>query len=478
MPTTVVWLARSLRLADHPALAHAAERGAVVPVFVWAPDEEAPHEPGGAHRWWLHESLAALADDLGARGSRLTLRSGPTADALVGVARAVGADRVVWQAHAEPHLAARDADIAARLGEAGLETRTFAGQLLHDPEAVRTGSGGPYGVFGPFWRKVQAETAVGDPLPAPALAAPEAWPESAALASFALTPEQQDGVDWAGGLRDTWTPGEAGAAERLEALVAERLHGYADARDRPGTEGTSRLSPHLHWGEVSPRQVRTAVRQATASPEDAGKFHAELAWREFSYHVLHHNPHTAEHPLKPAFARFPWRDDAAGDRAWRRGETGFPIVDAGMRELRATGWMHNRARLVTASFYTKDLLLPWQAGAAHFWDQLCGGDLANNSMGWQWSAGSGADAQPFFRVFNPTAQGERFDAAGDYVRRWVPELAGLSKAYIHRPAEAPPAVLHAAGVRLGETYPRPLVDHAARRVEALAALKATAAATV
>ena len=475
MSTTVVWLARSLRLADHPALVHAAARGAVVPVFVWAPDEEAPHEPGGAHRWWLHASLGALADDLAARGSRLTLRAGPTADALIDVARAVGADRVVWQAEAEPHLAARDAAVAERLGAAGLETRTFGGQLLHDPDTVKTGTGGPYGVFGPFWRKVQAETAPGDVLPAPEMAAPEAWPESAALDAFGLTPEQQDGVDWAAGMRAVWTPGEAGAQERVGALVAERLRGYADARDRPGVEGTSRLSPHLHWGEVSPRQVRAAVRQATAAVEDSAKFHAELAWREFSYHVLHHHPRSAAEPLKPAFARFPWRDDPAGDRAWRRGETGFPVVDAGMRELWATGWMHNRARLITASFYTKDLLLPWQAGAAVFWDRLCGGDLANNSMGWQWSAGSGADAQPFFRVFNPAGQGERFDAGGDYVRRWVPELAGLSNAYLHRPHEAPPAVLHAAGVRLGETYPRPIVDHAARRVEALAALKATAA---
>ena len=474
MPTTVVWLSRSLRLADHPALVHAAERGAVVPVFVWAPDEEAPWEPGGAHRWWLNESLAALAADLDARGSRLTLRAGPTAAALLDVARAVGADRVVWQASVELHLADRDAAVGRAVEAAGLSVRTFAGQILHDPEAIRTGSGGPYRVFGHFWRKVQAETAVGEPLPVPILTAPEAWPDSAGLDTFGLTAEAQDGADWAAGMRATWTPGEDGAQERLAALVAERLAGYGAARDRLAAEGTSRLSPHLHWGEVSPRQVHAAVTAASAPDADRDKFLAELAWREFSYHVLHHYPETPEHALKPAFEHFPWRADAAGFRAWRRGQTGFPVVDAGMRQLWAEGWMHNRARLITASFLTKDLLLPWQDGARYFWDTLCGGDLANNTMGWQWSAGSGADAQPFFRVFNPTGQGERFDAQGDYIRRWVPELAGLSAKWIHRPHEAPPAVLAAAGVRLGTTYPRPIVDHAARRVEALAALKATA----
>ena len=473
MPTTVVWLARSLRLADHPALAHAAERGSVVPVFVWAPDEEAPHEPGGAHRWWLHESLGALALDLAARGSRLILRSGPTAEALLSVAEATGADRVVWQSEAEPHLARRDAAVAGALRGAGLDVRTFSGQILHDPEAIQTGSGGPYRVFGHFWRKVQAETTVEAPLPVPDLATPGAFPESEPLGAFGLTPEAQDGVDWAGTMRETWTPGEAGAAERLAAFAAETLADYERGRDRMASEGTSRLSPHLHWGEVTPRQVWAATQQSAAAP--AAKFRSEVAWREFSYHVLRHYPHAAERALKPAFDAFPWRTDPDGFRAWRRGQTGFPVVDAGMRQLWAEGWMHNRARLVAASFLTKDLLLPWQDGARYFWDTLCGADLANNTMGWQWSAGSGADAQPFFRVFNPTSQGERFDPDGAYVRRWVPELARVPARWIHKPAEAPAAVLDAAGVRLDETYPRPIVDHKARRLEALAALKATAA---
>ena len=472
MPTTVVWLARSLRLADHPALVHAAGRGAVVPVFVWAPDEEAPWAPGGAHRWWLHTSLEALDRDLAARGSRLVLRSGPTAEALLEIARTTGADRIVWQAEAEPHLARRDAAVARTLRDASLDVRTFAGQLLHDPDAVQTGTENPYSVFTPFWRKVQAETTVEAPLPVPDLAAPEAWPESERLEAFGLTPEAQDGVDWAGTMRRVWTPGEAGARERLEALADPILTGYGDARDRMTVEGTSRLSPHLHWGEVSPRSVLAAVQSAKAPAADRAKFLAEVAWREFSAHVLHHHPETPEHALKPAFEAFPWRDDDAGLRAWQTGRTGFPVVDAGMRQLWAEGWMHNRARLIVASFLTKDLLLPWQAGARYFWDTLCGGDLASNTMGWQWSAGSGADAQPFFRVFNPTGQGERFDPAGDYVRHWVPELAEMPAEWIHRPAEAPEPVLEAAGVRLGQTYPRPIVDHAVRRLEALAALKA------
>ena len=473
MPT-LVWFRNDLRLADHAALVHAAERGPVVPVFVWAPDEEGDWAPGGAHRWWLRASLAALDTDLRARGSRLILRAGPSADALTEVARATDADRVVWQTRVAPHLHQRDAGVREALEAEGLETRQFAGRILHDPEAIRTGAGGPYQVFTPFWKKFQAEAEIGDVLAIPELDAPDAWPESASLDDFDLSPVEQDGVDWADGMRETWTPGEAGARARLDAFLDESLIDYAEMRNVPADHGTSWLSPHLHWGEVSPRTVWTQTNgwvQNGAMREAADKFLSEIAWREFSYHVLHHFPETPTAPLKEKYAAFPWHEDASTFEAWTRGQTGYPIVDAGMRQLWAIGWMHNRVRMITASFLTKDLLLPWQDGARWFWDTLCGADLANNSMGWQWAAGSGADAQPFFRVFNPVSQGETHDGDGAYVRQWVPELADLPDKWIHHPWDAPADVLADAGVELGTTYPRPIVDHAEARDRALEALQ-------
>ena len=486
MPTTVVWLRNSLRLEDHPALTHAAERGGpqtggVVPVFVWAPDEEEPWAPGGAHRWWLHESLAVLGASLDEKGSRLVLRQGSSLDELKAVCEASGADRVVWQTRIAPTLRRRDEAVRAGLEEAGIEVRQFAGRILHDPDRVETGSGGPYRVFTPFWNKAKAALDVGDPLPAPDLggadrkpAAPETWPESVPLDALGLTPEAQDGVDWAGGMRETWTPGEGGAAERLRAFLDGTLLHYDDERDYPATRGTSMLSPHLHWGEVSPRQVWAAVNAWVsngATREAADAFLFEIGWREFSYHVLHHFPHMPDAPLKEKYERMPWEHDPDALKAWQRGRTGYPLVDAAMRQLWHVGWMHNRMRMVTASFLTKDLLIPWQDGERWFWDALCGGDLANNAMGWQWAAGSGADAQPFFRIFNPLSQSTKYDPDGAYIRRWVPELAELPTKHLHAPWTAPPEVLKGAGVALGETYPEPIVDHKEARDRALEALK-------
>ena len=477
MPTTVVWLRHSLRLSDHAALTHAAERGAVVPLFIWAPDEEGDWPPGGAHRWWLRQSLEALGASLGDAGSRLIVRKGPSLDALRDIAETTGADRVVWQTRYEPAMRARDAEVAEALGADGVETRQFAGRILHDPDSVRTGSGGPYKVFGPFFRKMVAETAIGEPLPAPDLsdAAPAAWPDTLDLDALPLTAVQQDGVDWAETMRDTWAPGEAGANARLQTFLDEALLDYDDLRNVPGDEGTSRLSPHLHWGEISPRQAWAAADAWVtngATREAADKFLSELGWREFSYHVLHHYPETPSAPLKEKYAAFEWSPDADLLAAWQRGQTGYPIVDAGMRQLWAEGWMHNRVRMITGSFLTKDLLQPWQDGAAWFWDTLCGGDLANNSMGWQWVAGSGADAQPFFRVFNPVSQSKKHDPDGAYLRRWLPELAELPTKHLHAPWAAPEKVLADAGVTLGETYPDPVVWHADQREEALRRLKA------
>ena len=464
---------QDLRLTDHPALREAALRGPVVPVHI---DESAtgdPWAPGGAGRWWLHHSLADLDADLRKQGSRLILRKGEPLAALRALIRETGAGGVHWSRRYEPLAAARDAAIAAALGKEGIRVETFGAALLFEPESIRTRSGGPYQVFTPYWRACMAAPDPLPPLAAPrALPAPAAWPVTLELRELDLQPR----IPWAEGLAETWRPGARGARDLLGDRIEDTLTGYAETRDIPGSEGTSRLSPHLHFGEIGIREVWAALNGRLASLGRDAKGRAsllawqrQLIWREFAHHLLVHFPHTPDQPLRPKFAAFPWAEDARALQAWRTGRTGYPYVDAGMRQLWVTGWMHNRVRMAAASFLVKHLLLPWQLGAAWFWDTLVDADLAQNTMGWQWVAGCGADAAPYFRIFHPVTQGERFDADGGYIRRWVPELAGLAGKWIHRPWEAPPEALKAAGVALGETYPRPSVDHAAARARALAA---------
>ncbi len=472
MHPALVWFRLDLRLADNPALAAAVSRGLpVVPVFLWCPEEDGAWAPGGASRWWLHHSLAALDARLARAGSRLIVRRGPALEALLALARETGARAVFWNRGCEPAAAERGRLVERGLAAVGISAETAAGGLLHDPAALLTKAGTPYQVFSPFWREIERRTTE-RPMPEPArIPPPEKWPASLALDELALLPRP----DWAGGLRGTWKPGESGAHERLHAFLGHALAAYPEHRDRPDLDGVSMLSPHLHFGEIGPRQVWDAVwSRAVAGRRRfapaATAFLRQLAWREFAHHLLHHFPATAEAPLRPGFAGFPWREDSAGLRAWQGGRTGYPIVDAGMRQLWRTGWMHNRVRMVAASFLVKDLLVHWREGALWFWDTLVDADLANNTLGWQWVAGCGADAAPYFRVFNPAMQGEKFDPNGDYVRRWVPELGGLPPDWIHRPWDAPPAILSRAKVSLGETYPRPIVDHARARERALAAL--------
>ena len=463
-PLTLVWFRRDLRLADQPALAAAAERGAVLPVFIWAPEEEDPWAPGAASRWWLHHSLAALRADLAARGLPLVLRAGPSLATLRALVRETGATAVMWNRLYEPAATRRDLQIKAELRGDGLEVRTFNAALLHEPWVVLTQQDRPYQVFTPYHRACQALGEPERPRAAPArMQGPAALPESLELEAFGLLPK----LDWAGGLRKAWTPGERGARALLEEFAGARAEGYAEGRDRPDAPGTSRLSPHLHFGEVSPRQVWRAVR--TACGNRAEPYLRQLVWREFAHHLLHHFPRTADEPLRADFRHFPWRKDPSLLVAWQRGRTGYPIVDAGLRELWATGWMHNRVRMIAGSFLVKDLLLPWQAGARWFWDTLVDADLANNTLGWQWVAGCGADAAPYFRIFNPELQAKKFDPAGAYVRRWVPELARLPDGLLHRPDGVSEDLLRAAGIALGTTYPRPLVDHAEARDRALEA---------
>ena len=352
----------------------------------------------------------------------------------------------------------------------GVEARGFNGSLLFEPWEIEKKGGGPFQVFTPFWKACLAREEPAEPAPAPrTLRAPKKWPRSEALRSFGLEPR----IDWAAGLREAWTPGESGARKQLERFVNGPLADYQEGRNRPDRPGSSHLSPHLHFGEVSPRRVWHAAKKRRARTRSASKsvdtFLSEIGWREFAHHLLWHFPDTVDKPLRPEFGKFPWRRDRRMLEAWQRGRTGYPIVDAGMRELWNTGWMHNRVRMVVASFLVKDLLIPWQEGARWFWDTLVDADLANNTMGWQWTAGCGADAAPYFRVFNPVLQGERYDPDGDYVRRWVPELGKLPPRWIHRPWETPDSVLADAGVRLGKDYPRPVVEHDVARDRALAA---------
>lgn len=445
-----------------------------MPVFIWDPVSEEPWLPGGATRWWLHQSLAALDSSLRALGSRLIIRRGPVLATLQAVAKETGANAVVWNRRYEPSVIARDKHVKESLTSEGIEAVSFCGALLHEPWTVENKSGNPFQVFTPFWKTCLTKPDPAEPLAAPEqIIAPVKWPESLPLATLELEPQ----IDWAGGMRAAWTPGEAGAQKRMARFLADAASRYGAARDIPGIEGTSRLSPHLHFGELSPRQIWHAARLSGLPGWRESRYLTEVGWREFAHHLLYHFPHTPTEPLRREFGRFPWKENAAFLTAWQRGRTGYPIVDAGMRELWATGWMHNRVRMIVASFLVKDLLISWTEGAWWFWDTLVDADLAQNTLGWQWTAGCGADAAPYFRVFNPSGQGEKFDAEGDYVRRWCPELARVPKQWLHRPWEAPAETLAAAGVVLGRDYPRPIVDHAAARnfaLEAFATLKAKA----
>ena len=450
------------------------QRGAVLPVYILDDAGEGRWPMGGASRWWLHHSLAALDASLRERGSRLVIARGESGAVLAQLVAQTKADAVYWNRRYEPAVIARDAAIKTQLAAVGVEAKSFNGAVLHEPHTVKNKSGNPFQVFTPYWKHcLTLDVAAPVKLPAGALAAPAKWPASLALAELALLPT----IKWDAGFTAMWQPGEDGAAKRLKKFVSGAMGGYADDRNLPDRDGTSALSPHLHFGEISPRQVWAAVKALSAEsgvfPPSRGAqvFLSEVGWREFAHHLLFHFPHTAEAPLRAEFAAFPWRKDAAQLKAWQRGQTGYPIVDAGMRQLWTTGWMHNRVRMIVASFLVKHLRLSWQDGAAWFWDTLVDADLAANTLGWQWSAGCGADAAPYFRIFNPILQGPKFDVNGDYVRRWVPELAKLPTELIHAPWEAAPLELRAAGVVLGQTYPKPIVDHAEARAGALAALE-------
>lgn len=461
----LVWLRRDLRLADQPALHAAAATGRpVIPVFIWSPQDEEPWAPGGASQWWLHHSLAALSGSLEGKGSRLILRVGESQSELAKLVAETGAVAVYWNRLYEPARIECDTRIKSALKAAGVEVKSFNHTLLFEPHQIQNKSGKPFQVFTPFWKHCLSIEEPAAPLPVPGkLPVPQAWPASRSLDALGLLPT----VSWDAGFYDEWTPGEAGAQEQLAGFQSRAMGAYKQERDFPAILGTSRISPHLHFGEIGPRQIWHEVQESMAGNAEKGlikgaEFYVrEVGWREFAYHLLYHFPHTAERALREEFNDFPWRSNAQELRAWQKGQTGYPMVDAGMRELWHTGWMHNRVRMIVASFLVKDLLLPWQEGAKWFWDTLVDADLASNTLGWQWAGGCGADAAPYFRIFNPVLQGLKFDPDGVYVRKWVPELADLPNKQIHAPWEADRPV---AG------YPAPIVDHKMARDRALAAL--------
>jgi len=460
--TTILWLRNDLRLTDNPALTHAALSDRLLPVYIHPSTTEDPWAAGAASRWWLHHSLGKLAGELQRRGSGLLIREGDPAQIIEELAQRTGARRVTWNRRYDPAGRALDDRIENRLSVAGIEVATFNASLLFEPGEIRRADGGPYRVFTAFWKSCLATRAPSAPLAAPARLPPSPALPGEALADLGLTPA----IPWDGGLREHWEPGEDGALRLLQAFSTDALADYNDHRDRPDLSGTARLSPYLHFGEIGPRQIHASLHARA----EAGGFLRQLGWREFAHHLLVHFPHTPESPLNPRFAAFPWRENYGDDLSrWQRGTTGIPLVDAGMRELWHTGWMHNRVRMVAASFLTKNLLIPWQEGVHWFWDTLVDADLANNTLGWQWVAGSGANAAPYFRIFNPVLQGERFDPEGHYVRRWIPELECVPDRFVHQPWRAPSAVL--AGLPGDSPCVEPIVDLRTSRERALEAYK-------
>ncbi len=467
----IKWFREDLRLSDNPALDAAASTGApIVCVYILEDPADGRREFGGASRWWLHHSLEALSQSIAEKGGRLVLARGNAKEIIPRLAEETAACGVHWNRRYDAAGIETDRDIKSHMKDKGIRAESFNGRLLTEPWKITTGSGGYYKVFTPYWKSLRSSYGAPEPLAPPSsLARPDVASED--LSDWGLLPSAPN---WAKAFPDCWTPGEAGAAERLDKWLDTAINNYDDNRNRPDIDdSTSGLSPHIRWGEISPVQVWRCVRgrmedgRYKIDDDAAWTFLSEIAWREFSYVLLYHNQDLARENYNADFSHMPWREDEADYERWTSGKTGFPIVDAGMRQLWEIGWMHNRVRMIVGSFLTKHLLLPWQKGEDWFWDTLVDADPASNAAGWQWVAGSGADAAPYFRVFNPITQGSKFDASGAYVRRWCPELKGLPDKYLHSPWEAPEDVLKKAGITLGETYPRPMIEHKAGRQRAL-----------
>lgn len=460
----IVWFRQDLRLDDNPALEAAlAAKQPVIALFI--EDENGQRPPGVMARWWRNKSLAMLDADLCSRGNQLIYKSGDSAAMLEAVIDETQADTVVWNRQYEAASVARDTDIKQTLKARGLNVESFNGHMLFEPwEITSKSTGGPFKVFTPFWRACRAvglNTRIWD---APSsIAAPETMPKSDPLPAS----DAKSSAD----LLDMWQPGEAGGRAALSLFLTQNCHGYAERRNLPAEPATSRLSPHLRWGEISPIRIAAETLAANIGQDDSDKFLAEIGWREFAYQLMFHNPHIGDTCLVEKFEAFPWRDAPDDLEAWKSGETGYPIVDAGMRELNRTGYMHNRVRMIVASFLIKHLLIDWREGEAYFWDALLDADPANNTASWQWVAGCGADAAPYFRIFNPILQGPKFDAGGVYTKTYCPELGALSGKTLFSPWTAKGDMLDANAIKLGDTYPNPIVNHEAARERALRSFK-------
>lgn len=458
--TSVVWLRRDLRLDDNPALHAARDRKQpVIPVFIDESEAAGEWALGGASRLWLHHSIKSFKSELKELGSKLILRKGKASEVLKKLVKEVNADRVYFNRRMEGWGIEEDSRVEKALSDIECEVEVKAANLLYQPGEVCTKEGKVYLVFSPFWRAAE-KTAPAKPVAkVTKIDKPKSWPKSDKLESWNLLPK----IDWNESIEAEWQPGIEGARQKFKSFFKDKMKDYKKARDFPAMRGTSQISPHLHFGEVSPRTLYWYIKEKSKGRNEGRDwFIRELGWREFGHHLLYHLPHLPNHPLRDEFKDFPWKKNKSYLKAWQKGQTGYPIVDAGMRELWATGYMHNRVRMIVASFLVKHLLQHWLEGARWFWDCLVDADLANNTLGWQWAAGCGPDAAPYFRIFNPTLQSQKFDQDGEYIKKWVPELEGVDKKYLHEPWEAPSKI---------KDYPDPIVEHKDARKKALEAFE-------
>jgi len=472
MKKCIIWLRKDLRLTDHPGFQHAIDNNyQIIPIFIWDKSEHR-WQDGAASQWWLHHALADLQKQIEVKGGSLLIHisdaaqySGSFIAKFMEIVRSYKADAVYWGRRYEPEIIQRDTQLKTYLTDQGVEAKSFNTHLLLEPHKVKNKSGNHYKVFTPYWKNCLTMD-----IAPPVEINENQWQKAqwidiespCILEDLALMPD----IPWDRGLTEYWEPTREGGLERLREMVTSKASSYQQRRDLPAVDGTSQLSPYLQWGQISAREIYHAFKGSYNDNVEKG-YLRQLFWREFSYHLLFHESHTPEKPLRPEYENFPWKKNDAYLTAWQKGQTGFPIVDAGMRQLWQTGWMHNRVRMIVGSLLVKHLLQDWRDGASWFWDTLVDADLANNTMGWQWIGGCGADASPYFRIFNPITQGEKFDPKGDYIRQYCPELKNVPDAYIHQPWEMPELEQAAAGVILGKDYPLPIISHQEGRQNAL-----------